>query len=81
MCEFCREWKSKDTICGSEIPIYFCGNKDSTLTEAQVLKNCADDRPGIVIYSHGKAMGYFDIRFCPMCGRKLSDKHHSDNAE
>ena len=71
MCEFCKEWKGKDTICGSDIPIYYCGHKDSTLTQAQILKNCADDRPGIVIYSGCKAMGYFDIKFCPMCGRKL----------
>lgn len=56
MCDFCREWKDKEMICGSEIPILFCGYKNSMLTEAQVLKNCADDRPGIVIYSHGKAM-------------------------
>ena len=73
MCEFCEEWKGKDTICGSDIPIYYAGHKDSTLTQAQILKNCADDRPGIVIYSGCKAMGYFDIKFCPMCGIELSE--------
>ena len=78
MCEFCKEWHSENTICGSDIPIYYCGNKDSTLTQAQILKNCADDRPGIVIYSGCKTMGYFDIKFGPMCGRELS---HSDHAE
>lgn len=38
MCEFCKEWKEKDTICGSDIPIYYCGHKDSTLTQAQILR-------------------------------------------
>ena len=33
---------------------------------SHILKNCADDRPGIVIYSVCKAMGYFDIKFFPM---------------
>ena len=35
------------------------------------VKNYADDRPGIVIYSGSKAMGSFDINYCPMCGREL----------
>ena len=78
MCDFCKEWKEKDIIRGSDIPIYCCGHKDYALTQAQILKNCADDRPGIVIYSGCKEMGYFDIKFCPMCGRELSEVNNND---
>lgn len=71
MCKFCREWHGEDTICGSEMPIFPCGNRNSKLTEAQLLKNTADDDTGVVIYEQGKPSGYFKIRYCPMCGRKL----------
>lgn len=74
MCEFCKEWQNKDTICGSEMPIYPCGNRNSKLTEAQLLKNTADDDVGIVIYERGVASGYFNIRYCPICSRKLVDQ-------
>jgi hypothetical protein len=37
------------------------------------MMNKGDKVPGIVIYSnYGMARGYFDIAFCPMCGRKLA---------
>ena len=44
------------------------------LTDAQIMKNTGDKVPGIVIYKGCKATGYFDIVFCPMCGRKLVEK-------
>ena len=71
MCKFCRNWHDEDTICGSEMPIYPCGNRNSNLTEAQLLKNAADDDTGIVIYEFGVPSGYFKIQYCPICGRKL----------
>jgi len=69
MCEFCKQVDS-DRIFGSEIPIFQCGNR-SDLTEAQILKNCGDDIPGIVFYEGCKAMGYININYCPICGRNL----------
>jgi hypothetical protein len=39
------------------------------------MMNKGDKVPGIVIYSnYGMARGYFDIAFCPMCGRKLVEE-------
>ena len=63
MCEVCRSWHNEDTICGSEMPIYSCGNRNSNLTEAQLLKNAADDDVGIVIYEFGIPSGYFKIQY------------------
>nr|DAM32858.1 MAG TPA: Rad50 zinc hook motif [Bacteriophage sp.] len=36
-----------------------------------ILKNTGYDKPVIVIFANTAAMGYFNIEFCPMCGRKL----------
>ena len=44
------------------------------LTEAQILKNVRDNKPGIVIFANAATMGYFKIEFCPMCGRKLVEE-------
>lgn len=73
MCEFCRNWHDENTICGSGIKISKCAN-ETDLTAAQVVKNDGDRNPGIVIYASGWAKGYFDIKFCPMCGRKLVEE-------
>lgn len=41
----------------------------------QIMMNTGDKVPGIVIYSnYCMAKGYFDIVFCPMCGRKLVEE-------
>lgn len=70
MCKFCENWHDENTICGADIKIYKCAN-ETNLTEAQILKNVRDNKPGIVIFANAAAMGYFKIEFCPMCGRKL----------
>ena len=71
MCEFCKDYEN-NRIFGADIPIKKCAN-ETDLTDAQIMKNRVYKVPGIVIYSHGMAKGYFDITFCPMCGRKLVD--------
>ena len=77
MCESCNIYHSvKCGIAGEEIKINKCSN-ETNLTDCQVVIS-KNDNPALIIFSHGIAMGYFDIKFCPMCGRELS---HSDNAE
>ena len=70
MCEFCSYKNNTFIIYGKEIKINKCA-KETDLTEAQVMRNRDDDVPGIVIYKGCSATGYFDINYCPMCGRKL----------
>ena len=73
MCKFCENWHDKNTICGADIKINKFAN-ETNLTEAQIFKNVRDNKPGIVIFEHTAAMGYFNIEFCPMCGRKLVEE-------
>ena len=70
MCEFCSYKNNPFIIYGKEIKINKCA-KETDLTEAQVMRNRDDDVPGIVIYKGCIAAGYFDINYCPICGRKL----------
>lgn len=73
MCEFCNS-NDKKQIFGSHIAIHKCAN-ETNLTDAQIMMNTGDKVPGIVIYSnYCMAKGYFDIAFCPICGRKLVEE-------
>ncbi len=69
MCDFCKDYENNRIFCAN-IPIKKCAN-ETELTSAHVLKGVGDKVPAIIIYSYGAAKGYFDIAFCPMCGRKL----------
>lgn len=42
--------------------------------EVQIFNTDYDEVPGIVLFRYGSAFGYFDIHYCPMCGRKLKDE-------
>lgn len=64
MCEFCR-------ICGKDIKINPCAST-TDLSDAQIIKNVNDEKAGIAIFKQCKAVGYFYINYCPMCGRKLN---------
>ena len=65
MCEHCKGIYGKEIIIGESPDI-----KDTQPNKAQVIQ-LEDDVPGIILYRNGLAQGYFDIYFCPMCGRKL----------
>lgn len=72
MCDFCKNY-SDNRIFGANIPIKKCA-KETELTSANVLKGVGDKVPAIIICSYGAAKGYFNIAFCPMCGRKLMEE-------
>lgn len=69
MCNFCKDY-SENRIFGADIPIKKCAS-ETDLKDVQIMKHTGDKVPGIVIYKGCKAAGYFNIAFCPMCGRKL----------
>ena len=75
MCKFCDKYHSvKGGIAGAEIKIDKCSN-ETNLTDCQVVIS-KNDNPALIIFSHGIAMGYFDIKFCPMCGRELRSEEN-----
>lgn len=72
MCDFCKDYEN-NRIFGADIPIKKCTN-ETNLTRANVFKDLEDKVPSILISQSVVAMGYFNIAFCPMCGRKLVEE-------
>lgn len=73
MCRFCKEWYDKNAIFGADIKIHKCAN-ETKLTTAQITENANDNKPAVVIFQDCVAKGYFEINYCPMCGRKLVEE-------
>ena len=71
MCDFCNKYHStKGITTGETMEINQCAT-ETYLKDCQVYLN-KGDKPSIIIFDrYGAARGYFDIKFCPMCGRKL----------
>ncbi|ABS34768.1 hypothetical protein FDG46_17305 [Clostridium botulinum] len=65
MCQYCKEEYGKN----------FNIMKSPTRLEPQpnqaIILQVKGDTPGIVLCYYGEAQGYFDIIYCPFCGRKL----------
>ncbi|MCR3759175.1 hypothetical protein KYB31_09250 [Clostridium felsineum] len=60
MCKYCKKAKT----------IKVSHSDSNQPNEAIITQN---DVPGIVLLRAGCNYGYFDIKYCPMCGRKLGD--------
>ena len=74
MCEYCDYYHSSNGgVSGKLIKIKKCANK-TNLTDCQIHKCGTDDNFGIIVFDCGVAKGYFDIDFCPKCGKKLSER-------
>ena len=72
MCEFCERHASNGQECGTDYPVKPCGNGDLGVRAA-----CIDG--GIILFKdHNIASGYFDIKFCPICGRKIGMETKED---
>lgn len=66
MCKYCEGEFGKD-INIKESP----NDKETQPNKAQVIQ-LKGDAPGIILYKNHLAQGYFDIEYCPKCGRKLN---------
>lgn len=72
MCEFCMGKTGKGTEIGKDYPVRPCANGDLGV-RAQYLDG------GIVLYrDRNTASGYFDINYCPICGRRISKETNSE---
>lgn len=70
MCEFCKfHTTSKSNFFGKMIKISEKSNTHN-LSEAQVIKLPGDEKAVMMIYEYS-GFGYFEIDYCPKCGRKL----------
>ena len=75
MCKFCNSHLSKGVEIGEDYPIKPCANGD-----LKVRAKYMDG--GIVLFRNlHTASGYFDINFCPICGRKIDKNDEQSNED
>lgn len=71
MCKYC-EGKEDNTIDGKYFELSeTAGFEHDRSYSSWIMKNKADKKAGIMIATNGSNAVYFDINYCPMCGRKL----------
>lgn len=68
MCDFCKGRDGKSIKVGYSKDIEF-----PKINEVQILQ-LDNDVPGIMLWNRGIPEGYFDINYCPICGRDLIKK-------
>ena len=73
MCKYCKTSPIME-IQGTEFKLKpTAGFKNDRKYSSWIMKGKADKRAGIVIATNGGNGVYFDINYCPMCGRKLKE--------
>lgn len=71
MCEYCNQ--DKNGIKGKEFILQpTAGFQNDRYYSSWIMKNKSDKKAGIMIITNGTNGVYFDINYCPMCGRKLN---------
>ena len=71
MCEYCKD-KEDRIIYGKHfklLPTF--GFKNDRRYSSWIMKCSMDRKAGIMISTDNSNTVYFDINYCPMCGRKL----------
>ena len=73
MCEYCNT-RNKNEILGKEFDLQnTAGFKNDRVYSSWIMKNKADRNAGIMIATNNGNAVYFDINYCPMCGRRLGE--------
>ena len=73
MCEYCEN-KNQNEIKGKEfnlLPTF--GFKNDRKYNSWILKSPIDKKVGIMITTDNSNAVYFNINFCPICGRNLKN--------
>lgn len=74
MCEYCEEEQDK-TIYGKRFKLLpTAGFENDRTYSSWIMKNKSDKKAGIMIATNNSNAVYFDIAYCPMCGRKLGEE-------
>ena len=73
MCKYCKEINHDNhNINGGYFELIpTAGFENDRKYDSWILKNKGDRKAGIMILTDGSNGVYFDINYCPMCGRKL----------
>lgn len=73
MCEYCTK-RNENEIKGKDfnlLPTF--GFKNDRKYDSWILKHEMDRKAGIMIVTDNSNGVYFNINYCPMCGRKLGE--------
>jgi len=65
-CEYCKKPYGKDITIKR-------GCATGSIPQCVELITHEDDNPGMVLWNYGAANGYFEVNFCPMCGKSLKE--------
>lgn len=66
-CIYCKEPYGKNIKVNQS-----CDNKNC-ITDTMISHTKDDNKAGFVLFERGMAKGWFDINYCPFCGRKLPE--------
>lgn len=75
MCRYCEEVE-KNIIKGRDFDLIptACFKYDR-IYSSWIMKNKNDEKAGIMISTFNSNAVYFDINYCPICGRRLGGKY------
>lgn len=72
-CEYCKT-RGKEEVCGKEFKLLpTSGFENDRRYSSWLLKNKMDRKVGVMITTNNSNGVFFNINYCPMCGRKLGD--------
>ncbi len=76
MCKYCEETTSKNHWSGKKFDVipttYLKSKSNYDKLNCFIMKCPADKDAGLMIGTY-EGYSYIDIKYCPMCGRKLGD--------
>jgi len=70
-CKYCSK------SIGADIEINK-GTAEGNCPQIAIIHQTETDTPGIVLIKDHMANGYFEINYCPICGRKLTKDEVTD---
>ena len=73
MCKYCEKRKD-NTIKGENFELLStAGFRHDRIYESWIMKNKLDEKAGIMIITNYTNGVYFNINYCPICGRNLKE--------
>lgn len=75
MCDYCEEG-NKTEINGKDFVLEITAGFKNDINYSSWIMKCKDDeKAGIMITTDDTNAVYFDINYCPICGRKLGEEN------
>lgn len=75
-CKYCNDYDNRiEAFSGKDFELQkTAGYKEEWIKyRSWIMKGASDKKAGIMITECGGSGVFFDINYCPMCGRKIGD--------